>query len=456
MIEYIEELIVDYANMAWGAPLLILLLGGGLFFVIYSRLIPLRYLGHAINILRGKYDDEDDVGQINHYEALSTALAATVGMGNIGGVAAAITTGGPGAIFWMWVSAFIGMATKYFTCTLSIMYRGKDSNGEIQGGPMYVIVEGLGKNWKWLAVLFSVAGLFGMLPIFQSNQLTQVINDILLKPNGFEGGLQTKMAIGVCLVIVVASVIFGGVKRIGHIAGKLVPLMVVLYFVSVVAILIINWENVPSGLMLIFQDAFTGDAVLGGALGAIIIAGVRRAAFSNEAGIGTAPMAHGAAKTDEPVREGLVAMLGPAIDTLIVCTLTAMAIISTGVWENTDLDGVSLTAQAFATAMPGFGVYILLACVLIFAVTSLFSFSYYGTKCLSFLIGAKYKFLYNYFYVAMVLVGATASMKTVMSLIDGMYATMALPTMLSAIILAPKVVKESKKYFAKLKASEKL
>ncbi|MDN5211289.1 alanine/glycine:cation symporter family protein [Fulvivirgaceae bacterium BMA12] len=454
-MEIFERLIVDFSNWLWGMPLLILLLGGGLYFVIYSNFIPFKYFGHAIDVLRGKYDDPHDPGQINHYEALSTALAATVGMGNISGVAVAITTGGPGAIFWMWVSAIIGIATKFFTCTLAIMYRGKDTFGEIQGGPMYVITEGLGRKWRPLAVFFSVAGMIGVLPIFQANQFTQILRDVLLVPNGIEGSFKTNLITGFIITIVVSLVIFGGIKRIGKVAGKMVPMMVVLYFASVFYILLANFDAVPASFVLIFKDAFTGDAVLGGALGAIIIAGARRAAFSNEAGIGTAPMAHGAAKTVEPVREGLVAMLGPFIDTIVVCTLTALAILITGTWQDSESGGVTVTVNAFAQAIPVTGIYILMLCVTIFATTSFFSYSYYGTKCLSFIAGAKYKNLFNYFYVGSIVFGSTASLASIISLIDASYALMSIPTMISAILLSPKVKKEAKKYFKALESDKK-
>ena len=454
-MEILEALIVDFSNWLWGTPLLLLLLGGGLYFLCYSNFIPFKYFRHGLDVLRGKYDDPDDPGQINHYQALSTALAATVGMGNISGVAVAITTGGPGAIFWMWVSAVIGMATKFFTCTLSIMYRGKDEQGEVQGGPMYVITEGLGEKWRPLAMFFSIAGLIGMLPIFQANQFTQILGDVLLVPNGIETSFDTNLITGLIITLLVSMVIFGGIKRIGKVAGSMVPMMVVLYFISVFYIVLANFDAVPESFTLIFQDAFTGDAVLGGALGAIIIAGARRAAFSNEAGIGTAPMAHGAAKTVEPVREGLVAMLGPFIDTIVVCTLTALAILITGAWQDSESNGVTVTVNAFDKAIPGFGIYILVICVTIFATTSLFSYSYYGTKCLSFIAGVKYKKLYNYFYVGTIVFGATASLTAIISLIDASYALMSIPTMVSAILLSPQVKKEAKKYFRKLEEEQR-
>nr|WP_310994053.1 alanine/glycine:cation symporter family protein [Aequorivita sp. S2608]MDS1299485.1 alanine/glycine:cation symporter family protein [Aequorivita sp. S2608] len=451
----IDQFIAEIASMAWGLPLLILLVGGGLYLLIRIRFLPFRYLGHAVAVLRGKYDSEDDAGEITHFQALTTALSATVGMGNIAGVAVAIAIGGPGAVFWMWVSAVIGMSTKFFTATLAILYRGKDSEGNIQGGPMYFIVEGLGKRWIPLAVVFSVAGLVGALPVFNVNQLTQAINDILLKPAGLYNGFTTDLIIGLVLAAITAIVILGGLSRISKTASKLVPGMVVLYFVLVLTILGIHIDVVPKYLGLIFTDAFSanfykGDAFLGGVIGGIILLGIRRGAFSNEAGIGTAPMAHGAAKTNEPIREGLVAMLGPAIDTLVICTLTALAILVTGVWQSSEANGVSLTASAFEESIPYVGKYALLACISVFSISSLFSYSYYGSKCMSFLFGAKNKGIYNYFYIISILVGATTSLSMMINLIDTFFAMMAIPTMTATIILAPKVIKRAKLYFENL------
>lgn len=451
----LDEFISEFASFVWGLPLLLLLTGGGLYLLIYSRFLPYRYLRHALEVLRGKYDNPDDPGEINHFKALSTALASTIGMGNIAGVAVAIAIGGPGAMFWLWISAVIGMATKFFTNTLAVMYRGRDSKGDLQGGPMYFIMEGLGKKWYAMAAFFSVAGLIGALPVFNVNQLTQAINYILLSPNGVEVDFISNLTVGIILAILTAVVIFGGLKRISNTVSRLVPAMVALYFFSVLLILIVNYEAVPHYFSLIFTDAFAaknynGDPFLGGVLGGLIILGIRRGAFSNEAGIGTAPMAHGAAKTTEPVREGLVAMLGPAIDTLLVCSLTGMAILVTGVWQTTDVNGVSLTAAAFNASIPVFGNYLLLLCIAVFSISSLFSYSYYGTKCLSFLIGAEKKKYYNYFYVLSILVGATTSLSMMINLIDGFFALMAIPTMTATLILSPKVLREAKRYFAKL------
>ncbi len=446
--------IIEFTNIIWGLPLLILLIGGGIFFFFYSGLAPFRYFKHALQILIGKYDNPEDPGDINHYEALSTALASTIGMGNISGVAIAIATGGPGAIFWMWISAFFGMATKFFSCSLAVMYRKKDENNELQGGPMYVITEGLGRNWKPLAVFFSLAGMIGVLPLFQVNQFTQAVRDIFLIPSGISNIMGINVVMGLSLAGISAMVIFGGIKRIGKVVGKLVPIMIVIYFLLVILILILNTTEILPAFQSIFADAFTGNALLGGALGQLIITGVRRGTFSNEAGIGTAPMAHSAAKTNEPIREGLVAMIGPAIDTLVVCTLTALALIITGVWINPDTDGITLTATAFEKALPGVGTYLLMVCVLFFALTTLFAFPYYGTKCFAFVFGAKHKKIYNYIYLAGIFVSAITSLNVLISFVDGVYALMAIPTMISTLLLAPRVRREFKKYFSKISSHQ--
>ncbi|GLR17982.1 alanine/glycine:cation symporter family protein [Portibacter lacus] len=451
-MDRIENLMVGFGNAAWGMPLLVLLVGGGLFFSFYIKLLPYRYIGHAIDILRGKFDKKEDAGDISHYEALSTALAATVGMGNISGVAIAITMGGPGALFWMWISALVGVSTKFFTCTLAIMYRGKDSKGELQGGPMYFITEGLGKKWKPLAVVFCIAGMFGPLPVFNANQLTAAFNDSLFIPMGIEQSTTTNLIFGLGLAALVALVIFGGIKRIGKVASKLVPFMVVVYSAAVLYIIFSNFTLIDDCFALIFSDAFSGEAVSGGVIGAIIIAGVRRAAFSNEAGLGTAPMAHGAAKTDEPVREGLIAMMGPIIDTIIVCTMTALAIIITNSWQDASESGINITLNAFDIGLPGIGKYVLMLCILIFSLTSMFSLSYYGSKCFSFLFGAEYKNIFNVFYICSIIAGSVASLSAIIGFIDGMYAIMAVPTMLSAILLAPKVKAAANDYFKRMKA----
>ncbi|MBW1295364.1 amino acid carrier protein [Aquimarina litoralis] len=442
----LETAITSFSSWIWDWPLLILLIGGGAFFLIYSKFTPFLYFRHAIQILSGKYDNEKAPGQLSHFQALSSAIAATVGMGNISGVAVALVAGGPGAIFWMWISAIIGMATKFYTCTLAIMYRSESKEGKTLSGPMYVIVEGLGRGWKPLAVFFAIAGLIGTLPAFTANQLTQTLVDVL----NWEDS--AKLYIGIALAIIASFVILGGIKRIGLVASKLVPFMVVLYFITVFTILVLQIDKVPEMFVLIFSDAFSGEAVAGGALGYLIKTGVKRAAFSNEAGIGTAPMMHGTAKTNEPIREGLVAMIGPAIDTLLVCTLTALAILSTGVWQQSDDNGISLTLAAFNSVLPyGIGDVIMIIMVLVFAFSTLFSFSYYGVTCLGFLTKPKFGKYYNYIYILSIIVAAVVKIDFAINLIDSAFALMAIPTVISGLLLAPKVNKQAKLYFEKLK-----
>ena len=446
----LDKLISEISSFVWGYPLLIILIGGGLYLLFISKFIPFKYFLHSIDIVRGKYDDKTSDGEISHFQALTTALSATVGMGNIAGVAVAISIGGPGAIFWMWISGIIGMSTKFFTSSLAVMYRGVDSVGNKQGGPMYFIVNGLGNRWKPLAVFFSFCGMVGALPVFNVNQLTQAINDIVLIPNGVVITSMSNVIIGLSLIIITSIVILGGLKRISGVASKLVPFMVGIYMIMVLIILLINYDKIPNYIYLIFYDAFhanyyNGNSALGGVLGALIILGIRRGAFSNEAGIGMAPMAHGAAKTNNPIKEGLVAMLGPAIDTLLVCTLTALAILVTDAWKS-DLDGVSLTAAAFESSFSFFGNYILLICVFVFSISSLFSYSYYGTKCLSFIIGDKNKKKYNYIYILSIMLGATMSLSMMINLIDTFFALMAIPTMIATLILAPKVLEKLNNY----------
>ena len=452
MIQRLDNLLSAFAEIMWGIPLLVLLIGGGLFFTLYCRFIPFRYIRHGLNILLGKYDDPNDPGQVSHFQALSSALASTVGMGNISGVAVAIHTGGPGALFWMWVSAVVGMATKFFTCTLAILYRGKDEDGEVQGGPMYVIKEGLPKSLHFLAYLFAVAGLFGCFSLLQANQLVQIIQNQVFVPFGLfsHNPKIGQLIIGILLAGLISLVIFGGIRRIGQVAARLVPAMVILYLLCGFIILLGNITKLDDILLLIIHDAFTGHAVAGGAFFTMMQMGLRRAAFSNEAGIGTESMAHGAAITKEPVREGLVAMLGPMIDTLIVCSITGFSILATGVWKNTDLNGISMTAAAFDTGIPIMGKPILIFVVLIFSITTIIGYSYYGSKCTAFLFGNKWKQSYRIFYTLSLILASVITIDLVINFIDGMFALMAIPTMVSSIILAPKVMTAAREYFNKL------
>lgn len=452
----LENGITAVSDFICGYPLFTLLVGGGLFFLIYSGFVPLRYYGKAIKSLRTKDDKAD--GQISSFEALASAIAATVGMGNIAGVAIALSIGGPGAIFWMWVSSILGMATKFFEGTLSVMYKGKDDAGEVQGGPMYMILSGLGPKWKPMAVFFSIFGLIGTLCIMQANQFTEAITTIFFTPE--QNTVTLRFVIGVIICVVVACVILGGIKRISKVATKVVPAMVAMYFLLVLYIILTHLKAVPGVFGAIFTEAFTVKAGVGGGIGAlasIALIGIRRAALVNEAGVGTASMMHGASKNNEPVREGLVAMIGPSIDSGLVCTLTAIAILiqrdvlALGNGVSGSIAGLSVALQAFDASIPGVGKYLLLAMLFFFAFSTMFSYSYYGQKCTGFLFGAKYSKYYNIFFLIMLVVAAMIPLKAAVGLIDIAYALMAFPTMITLFILSPKVKAEMKKYFAKNK-----
>ena len=452
LLEIANSAISAFASFMWGLPLLILLLGGGIFFSLYSRFVPFKYFGHGLNILLGRYHDPKDPGEITHFQALSSALASTVGLGNISGVAIAIQMGGPGALFWMWVSAVVGMSTKFFSCTLSILYRGKDDEGNIQGGPMYYIENGLGPKFKPLSILFSLAGLVGCTVMFQSNQLADIIRNEIFIPYGWfsDSVMMGNFVQGIIMAILTAIVIFGGIQRIGQVASYMVPIMVVLYLFSGLLVIFNHLSEIPSLFGLIINDAFTGDAVMGGAVGSVIIAGVRRALFSNEAGLGTSDMAHGAAQTKEPVREGLVAMIEPFIDTIVVCTITAMVILASGVWEQEGLNGVTMTTTAFIKELGGFGKLLLLSAVLTFSLSTMMSYSYYGSKCSGYLFGTKSIFYYRCFYIVTIVIGAMITIEFVINLVDGMYAIMAIPTVVGSVLLSGKVMAEARRYFSTL------
>ena len=337
-----------FADFVWGTPLLVLMVGGGLFFAFYSRFLPYRHMGHAIGIMLGRYDTPAAEGELTHAQALAAALSGTLGLGNVAGVALAIVAGGPGAVFWMWVSAMVGIATKFFTCSLGIMYRGHDSLGQLQGGPQYIIREALPRQFYPLAVLFSAAGLIGTLPMFQTNQLTALIRDtasITGDPTLFN------LITGCIIATIVASVIFGGLSRVAQVSVALLPTMTVTYLGMTTYVLVSHAAEVPAMFSLILTEAFNPQAFGGGLMGVMLV-GISRGAFSNEAGLGTEVMAHGAARTSEPIREGLVATLGPVIDTLIVCTCTALVILLSGLWQQPgDLSGISMTMTAFRADM---------------------------------------------------------------------------------------------------------
>ena len=450
-MDLINNFFANLSNFLWGNfGVANLVIGGGIFFLLYSRLTPFRYFKHAFDILLGKYDDPSDDGQISHFQALSTALSSTVGIGNIAGVAVAISLGGPGALFWMWISAIVGMATKFFTCSLGIMFRGHDSDGELQGGPMYVIEQGMGKKFKFLSYWFSIAGLVGCLSLLQVNQLTQILSDQLIKTNpNIASSIPLDLTIGIIIALIVSVVIFGGLQRIADVASRIVPFMVIIYMSAGLFIVFTNIELVPSIFNLIISSAFNGSSVAGGFVGtAVVISqGFRRAAFSNEAGMGTEVMAIGASKNNEPIRSGLVAMIGPVIDTIIVCTITGIVILLSGDWMTGEFSGVSLTQKSFANHLGVVGDFILIFSVATFALSTMFGYSYYGCKCASYLFGTGSKVYYRIFYVITLVLGSVLSLDLAVNIVDAMFALMAFPTMISAIYLSPHIKREAKRYF---------
>lgn len=440
VLEAVDRFFAEAVEIVWGPPLVVLLIGAGLYLTLASALLPLRGLRHAFAILRGRFDDETAPGEITHFQALASALSATIGMGNIGGVAIAVTVGGPGAVFWMWVAGLVGMATKFFTCTLACMYRKEDAHGVAQGGPMYFLEIGLGPRFKPLAMMFSVCGMVGCLSLFQINQIASLLSAEHEVP---------KIATGIFSMAVVGSVIVGGIQRVGRVAARLVPTMTFLYLAMASLVLLFEIDRIPSLFAEIFRSAFTGTAAVGGAAGVTareaLLTGVRRAAFSNEAGIGTAPLAHGAARTREPVREGLVAMLGPFIDTNIVCTLTALVILSAGVGGETS--GVALTARAFEAALPAVGSTLLTLVVLLFGLSTMISYSYYSQKCARYVLGERVGSHYVWVYLASLPVAAVWAQDTVINVLDTSFALMAIPTLVGALLLSPKVLAETRAYF---------
>ncbi|CAM3578525.1 alanine/glycine:cation symporter family protein [Zobellia roscoffensis] len=433
-------------------PMFLLLIGGGLFLVFYSKFLPYRYFGHAIAITAGKYDNDKAEGDVSSFQALSAAVAATVGLGNISGVAIAIHDGGPGVVFWIWVTALIGMCIKFYSCSLAIMFRSTDSDGKLQGGPMYYITQGLGPKAKPLALFFAVCGLFGFLGVFTANQFTETFMSVV-EPNetiANFGDFNWQLGIGVVLAVVTSFVIFGGLSKIAKVASAIVPFMVLVYLVAVVVVMVLNASQIIPSLKLIITEAWNFKTVVTGGFWGLVIIGVRRAMFSNEAGLGSAPMYHGQSKTDNPIKEGLVAMLGPFIDTILVCTFTAVVIILSGAYLE-DGSGIVMTLSAFETTLFGYGDILLMVIVTAFAFSTLFTYSYYGVKCLSFLTNAKIGKFYNWYFVLMIVFAAVASLDLVKNLIDLSYALMVIPNMIAVLLLAPKVNSEAKKYFQRLK-----
>ena len=436
------ELLKSIDAFAWGPPLLILLVGTGIYLTARLGLLQVLRLPKAFQLI---FTKDKGHGDVSSFAALCTALAATVGTGNIIGVATAIKVGGPGALFWMWMAAFFGMATKYAEGLLAIKYRTKDANGAVAGGPMHYILLGMGEKWRPLAIFFALAGvlvaLLGIGTFTQVNSITESIQNTA----------QVDPAItALILSILVGVAVFGGLKSISKVSTAVVPFMAIVYILGTLTVILFNIEKIPATLALIFTSAFSPTAAVGGFAGASIRMaiqnGVARGVFSNESGLGSAPIAAAAAKTNEPVEQGLISMTGTFIDTLIICTLTGLTILVTGVWSG-DLNGVALTQSAFSTVFSYFGPSLLTIFLVLFAFTTILGWNYYGERCFEFLFGVRFIWLYRVVFVVMVLLGGFIELDMVWIIADIVNALMALPNLIALLVLSPVVIAETKQYF---------
>ncbi len=436
------ELLKALDAFVWGPPLLLLLVGTGIYLTIRLGLLQLARLPKAFQLI---FTKDKGHGDVSSFAALCTALAATVGTGNIIGVATAIKVGGPGALFWMWMAAFFGMATKYAEGLLAIKYRTKDANGAVAGGPMHYILLGMGEKWRPLAIFFALAGvlvaLLGIGTFTQVNSITESIQNTA----------QVEPAITTLILsIFVGIAVFGGLKSISKVSTAVVPFMAIVYILGTLTVILFNIEKIPATLALIFTSAFSPAAAVGGFAGASIRMaiqnGVARGVFSNESGLGSAPIAAAAAKTNEPVEQGLISMTGTFIDTLIICTLTGLTILVTGVWSG-DLNGVALTQSAFSTVFSHFGSALLTIFLVLFAFTTILGWNYYGERCFEFLFGVRFIWLYRVVFVLMVLLGGFIELDMVWIIADIVNALMALPNLIALLVLSPVVIAETKKYF---------
>jgi AGCS family alanine or glycine:cation symporter len=437
-----EQVIDSVNSVVWGPVMLILLLGTGVFLTIGLRGMTITRIPYAFGqLLKGRKGSGE--GEISPFNALMTALSSTVGTGNIAGVATAIGIGGPGALFWMWCTALVGMATKYAEAVLAVNYRETDAAGKKVGGPMYYIKNGLSKRWRPLAFLFALFGSlagFGLANTVQSNTVSQVLLNNFDVPT---------IVSGLVMAIMVALVLLGGIVRIAKVAGKLVPLMTIIYLVTTFIILMMHLSDIPAALVLIVDSAFNGTAATGGFAGATVMLalrmGVSRGIFSNESGLGSAPIAHAAAETNSPVRQGTIAMLGTFIDTLIICTMTGLVLIVSGVW-NSDLQGAAMTLMVFDSTLP-FGGNILSLCIALFAFTTMLGWSYYGERCAQFLLGPKVVMPFRILWVIGVFIGTQMSLGLVWKMSDALNGMMAIPNLLALLLLSPVVFKLTKQYF---------
>jgi len=452
-VDILTEYTGKLAGLLWNNGLtMLILVGTGLYLTIKLRFIQITGFRHSVNLIRGKYTHHDDPGEVSHFQALSTALSATVGTGNIAGVATAISLGGPGALFWMWVTAFVGMATKFTESTLALKFREINDQGEVSGGPMYTLLHGL--KMKRTAVIFASFALIASFGIGNLVQANSVVDGLaFIWPELRDYG----WFIGVLMALLVGMVILGGVKRIAKVAGTIVPFMAMTYIFAAFVVLIMNADQVPQAIMTIFNSALNVSAVGAAAVGEAIRWGVARGLFSNEAGLGSSPMAHAAAKTKEPVREGLVAMMEPFVDTLVICTMTGLVIVVTGAYMSADAEtvGAALTAYAFSQSMGAGGAMIVGFGLMLFAFSTMIAWSYYGDRSACFLFGEQAVRPYRVFYTVLIVVGAAVPLKLVWNIADITTILMALPNLLALFLLSALVKRIKDEYFAKLKAEEK-
>ena len=438
------EQIVDTVNgFVWGPVMLTLLLGTGIYLTIGLKGMTISHIPYAFRqLFKGR--ESSGEGEITPFNALMTSLSSTIGMGNIAGVATAIGLGGPGALFWMWCAAFVGMATKYAEAVLAVNYRETDELGRKVGGPMYYIKNGLGGNWQWLGMAFALFGSlagFGLANTVQSNAVSQVLETNFAVPT---------VVSGLVMAVLVGTVLLGGIKRIAVVAGKLVPFMALLYISATLLILITHATDIPAAVVLVVDSAFNGAAATGGFAGATLMLalrmGIARGIFSNEAGLGSAPIAHAAAETNSPVRQGTIAMLGTFIDTLVICTMTGLVLIVTGVWSG-EPQGAAMTLAAFTSALP-FGDLLLSICVALFAFTTMLGWSYYGERCAEFLLGPRVITPFRVLWVIGIFVGTQMSLELVWKMTDALNGLMAIPNLIALIFLSPVVFKLTQEYFA--------
>lgn len=443
LLSNLETFTAKIVELIWGLPLVLALCFSGIFFTFYFRFPQFRFFKHAIDIVSGKMDDHETKGEISHFQALCAALSSTVGLGNISGVAIAISLGGPGAVFWLWAAGFIGMATKFTEVMLALKYREVTPEGHTHGGPMFTIKNGLSKKFypiAWIYALFIVLSSFGAGNMFQSNQMAQIIETSLQIPAWISG---------LCFAVLGGIVLIGGIKRIAKVTEKLVPLMIAFYILGALGIIFMNFQNIPAMFLNIFDGAFNGTAAMGGFAGVafkeVVIMGIRRATFSNEAGMGSAAMAHSAAKST-PVQEGIVALLEPFIDTIVICSITALALLSTGAWHQSGIIGSEMTAWAFENAYGLIGRGMVTLTVTLFAFSTIISWSYYGEQGITFIFGEKYIRYYRYVFIIFIFLGSVAQLNLVLNISDAVYGFLAIPNLIGTYLLLGKAKEMMKEY----------